>query len=117
MVGKREGEGEERAGGFDKGAQALAENIIDKREEKEAEVERKEIINICVCGLLLLLIIGLFDDIDYIYGYLFTSRTGDYVILVYGLIQTPGGALVAVFNGLIDGIIRYTFAPIINAYT
>ena len=48
---------------------APALNIIDdysEREGEEEELQRKGIINICVCGLLLLLIIVLFGGIYYI---------------------------------------------------
>ena len=52
---------------FTPGALSPAPNIIDiilkvSEESEEGEVERKRVINICVCGLLLL-IIGLFGGI------------------------------------------------------
>ena len=87
-------------------------NIIDNYfEREEREVERKGIVNVCVCGLLIICGIYL------IFGNLFTPTTGGCLTTVYGLFAALFAAVVSIFNGLFGGIIRYIFAPIIGALT
>ena len=88
----------EKDGGFDEGALTVAPaNIIDNYlEREEREVERKGIVYVCVCGLLIICGIYL------IFKNLFTPPTGGSSTTVYGLF---------------GGIIGYTFAPIFGALT
>ena len=122
--------------GFQYGAAVMAPlNVIDNIVKRKGQVERKIMINICVCGLLLLLIIRLFGYLTCVYGLfaaLFAAFISSIIGLKIGLFRNTiapfigvhithnnrfvGGLFEGIFNGLFDGLIGHICGPLIRAF-